>query len=156
VYILTQCTSLSLSTKFLKNFLLRLNTEDKSLFLKSIFFTLLLFYSFTLLLFYSCFFWSQSGSNRRPPACKADALPAELWPRLQPSLHLAGLSSNPLLNQLSTHSLVGLGGLEPPTPRLSSVCSNQLSYRPPLLTSQGSFPSLARLSCLGFSFLYKS
>src|SRR5690349_3992728 len=27
--------------------------------------------------------------------------------------------------------VVGLGGLEPPTPRLSSVCSNQLSYRPP-------------------------
>ena len=27
-------------------------------------------------------------------------------------------------------SVVGLGGLEPPTPRLSSVCSNQLSYRP--------------------------
>ena len=26
------------------------------------------------------FHWSQSGSNRRPPACKADALPAELWP----------------------------------------------------------------------------
>ena len=25
-------------------------------------------------------------------------------------------------------SLVGQGGLEPPTPRLSSVCSNQLSY----------------------------
>ena len=25
---------------------------------------------------------------------------------------------------------MGLGGLEPPTPRLSSVCSNQLSYRP--------------------------
>jgi hypothetical protein len=25
---------------------------------------------------------------------------------------------------------VGLGGLEPPTPRLSSVCSNQLSYKP--------------------------
>src|SRR3954467_631195 len=31
--------------------------------------------------------------------------------------------------------LVGLGGLEPPTPRLSSVCSNQLSYRP-LLASR--------------------
>ena len=27
-------------------------------------------------------------------------------------------------------TLVGLGGLEPPTPRLSSVCSDQLSYRP--------------------------
>jgi hypothetical protein len=24
--------------------------------------------------------WSQSGSNRRPHACKARALPAELWP----------------------------------------------------------------------------
>lgn len=26
--------------------------------------------------------------------------------------------------------MVGQGGLEPPTPRLSSVCSNQLSYWP--------------------------
>ena len=26
--------------------------------------------------------------------------------------------------------VVGLAGLEPATPRLSSVCSNQLSYRP--------------------------
>ena len=26
--------------------------------------------------------------------------------------------------------LVGLAGLEPATPRLSSVCSNQLSYKP--------------------------
>jgi hypothetical protein len=24
--------------------------------------------------------WSQSGSNRRPQACKASALPSELWP----------------------------------------------------------------------------
>ena len=24
--------------------------------------------------------WSQGGSNSRPPACKAGALPAELWP----------------------------------------------------------------------------
>ena len=27
------------------------------------------------------FEWSQPGSNRRPPACKAGALPTELWPR---------------------------------------------------------------------------
>ena len=54
--------------------------------------------------------WSQAGSNRRPPACKADALPAELWP----------------------HTLVGLGGLEPPTSPLSGVRSNRLSYRPAL------------------------
>jgi hypothetical protein len=25
--------------------------------------------------------WSQSGSNRRPQACKASAIPTELWPR---------------------------------------------------------------------------
>ncbi len=24
--------------------------------------------------------WSQTGSNRRPEACKATALPTELWP----------------------------------------------------------------------------
>ena len=56
--------------------------------------------------------WSRSGSNRRHPACKAGALPAELRPRC---LHGA---------------LVGLERFELSTPRLSSVCSNQLSYRP--------------------------
>ncbi len=25
--------------------------------------------------------WSQTESNRRPPACKAGALPTELWPQ---------------------------------------------------------------------------
>ncbi len=52
--------------------------------------------------------WSQAGSNRRPPACKAGALPAELWPQ----------------------ALVGLGRFELPTSPLSGVRSNQLSYRP--------------------------
>ena len=33
--------------------------------------------------------WSQPGSNRRPPACKAGALPTELWPRRRPSVPLA-------------------------------------------------------------------
>jgi hypothetical protein len=28
----------------------------------------------------SAVWWSQTGSNRRPPACKAGALPTELWP----------------------------------------------------------------------------
>ena len=32
--------------------------------------------------------------------------------------------------------LVGLGGLEPPTPALSRRCSNQLSYRPLLESSR--------------------
>ena len=52
--------------------------------------------------------WSQAGSNRRPPACKAGALPAELWPQ----------------------TMVGLGRFELPTSPLSGVRSNQLSYRP--------------------------
>ena len=50
--------------------------------------------------------WSWSGLNRRPPACKDDALPAELQP------------------------LVGLDRLELSTSRLSGVRSNHLSYRP--------------------------
>jgi hypothetical protein len=39
--------------------------------------------------------WSQSGSNRRPPACKAGALPAELWPRDNGGL------SNPIARAVS-------------------------------------------------------
>ncbi len=57
--------------------------------------------------------WSQPGSNRRPPACKAGALPAELWPLW--SVH---------------RKVVGLGRFELPTSPLSGVRSNQLSYRP--------------------------
>ena len=53
-----------------------------------------------------------TGSNRRPPACKAGALPAELIPRD------------------SLEVMVGLVGIEPTTPALSRRCSNQLSYRP--------------------------
>ncbi len=55
-----------------------------------------------------------TGSNRRPPACKAGALPAELIPHVGCRIG----------------SLVGLVGLEPTTPALSRRCSNQLSYRP--------------------------
>lgn len=60
--------------------------------------------------------WSQTGSNRRPQACKASALPTELWPQFR---HLN-----------TNQRLVGLSGLEPLTSRLSGVCSNHLSYRP--------------------------
>ena len=66
--------------------------------------------------------WSQTGSNRRPPACKAGALPAELWP-LQKSLEM-----------------VGLGRLERPTSPLSGVRSNHLSYRPESFNAQGPAP----------------
>ena len=66
--------------------------------------------------------WSQTGSNRRPHACKARALPTELWPR--------GTESRQLVVRIRRPTLVGLGGLEPPTSRLSSARSNQLSYKP--------------------------
>ena len=39
---------------------------------------------------------------------------------------LSQLSYTPKIRDGQT--VVGQGGLEPPTPRLSSVCSNQLSY----------------------------
>ena len=41
--------------------------------------------------------WSQTGSNRRHPACKAGALPAELWPHFlvtEPINWLARVDSN--------------------------------------------------------------
>ena len=66
--------------------------------------------------------WSQTGSNRRPPVCKAGALPTELWPRSAERVqHQVGGASR---------ELVGLGRLELPTSRLSSARSNQLSYKP--------------------------
>ena len=68
--------------------------------------------------------WSQTGSNRRPHACKARALPTELWPRQTTEDGRSSILRRP--------NLVGLGGLEPPTSRLSSARSNQLSYKPEL------------------------
>ena len=43
---------------------------------------------------------------------------------------IVGWAERSEAHQGSPHSpsMVGQGGLEPPTPRLSSVCSNQLSY----------------------------
>ena len=58
--------------------------------------------------------WSRSGSNRRPQACKARALPTELRPRVRQS----------------ASQMVGPGRVERPTSRLSGVRSNHLSYEP--------------------------
>ena len=62
--------------------------------------------------------WSRTGSNRRPPACKAGALPTELRP-------LTALTK-------PSPEVVGPGRLELPTSRLSGVRSNHLSYGPKL------------------------
>jgi hypothetical protein len=104
--------------------------------------------------------WSQTGSNRRPHACKARALPTELWPLPQ---HLTASTIRHRQNSAALSSLlisascaaarcevhasratarckkatmkimVGLGRLELPTSRLSSARSNQLSYKPETL-----------------------
>jgi hypothetical protein len=98
--------------------------------------------------------WSQTGSNRRPHACKARALPAELWPRNQKTnariksivkTKVLSYPSSPFRASPGTlrstlergcatrsrrRSVVGLGRLELPTSRLSSARSNQLSYKP--------------------------
>jgi hypothetical protein len=101
--------------------------------------------------------WSQTGSNRRPHACKACALPAELWPRTRRRMLFLRVACSflralfcpdprsPSLSRWRQPSftqacqagaaqqrrLVGLGRLELPTSRLSSARSNQLSYKPP-------------------------
>ncbi len=69
-----------------------------------------------------CAWWSQTGSNRRPQACKASALPTELWPR----------SATQLVPPTPAHPkrMVGPGRVELPTSRLSGVRSNHLSYGP--------------------------
>ena len=78
--------------------------------------------------------WSQTGSNRRPPACKAGALPTELWPRLDLATHriatFQAVSSRELKEAPATKGMVGLERFELSTSRLSSARSNQLSYRP--------------------------
>ena len=78
--------------------------------------------------------WSQTGSNRRPPACKAGALPAELWPQSRQwgvgSPAGRNLSVRPPLPIADCPVLVGLGRFELPTSPLSGVRSNRLSYRP--------------------------
>jgi hypothetical protein len=79
---------------------------------------------------FNSIWWSQTGSNRRPHACKARALPAELWPRTRRrnALRRSGESQQQRENALD--QMVGLGRLELPTSRLSSARSNQLSYKP--------------------------
>jgi hypothetical protein len=91
--------------------------------------------------------WSQTGSNRRPHACKARALPAELWPRTRRRNARPACRAEARVNQpafarwaparqpcsLRERRLVGLGRLELPTSRLSSARSNQLSYKPQTL-----------------------
>ncbi len=71
--------------------------------------------------------WRQRGSNPRPHACKARALPTELCPQyLKISIKLSNGGSWPIIKSNHHHkNMVGLGGLEPPTSRLSGVRSNQ-------------------------------
>ena len=73
--------------------------------------------------------WSQTESNRRHPACKAGALPTELWPLTQ---GVSCVSPGELGSVASVmlERLVGPIRLELMTSRLSSVRSNQLSYGP--------------------------
>ena len=80
----------------------------------------------SILLAHAANWWSQTGSNRRPHACKARALPAELWPRTRRRMLQAGHGKR----HMRSIKVVGLGRLELPTSRLSSARSNQLSYKP--------------------------
>ena len=85
--------------------------------------------------------WSRSGSNRRPQACKARALPTELRPQksVQSGLPSRSCGRKPVFAPkgsdaaafaTSQRRLVGPGRVERPTSRLSGVRSNHLSYEP--------------------------
>ena len=77
--------------------------------------------------------WSRTGSNRRPEACKATALPTELRPHTPDAtkgMSKAGVPAPTAFCRRQKAVLVGLGRFELPTSRLSGVRSNQLSYRP--------------------------
>ncbi len=90
-----------------------------------------------------------TGSNRRPPACKAGALPAELIPqsfyssepfrfasenqaRQEAKYRRVRFSTRDVLRRriapIVTQQMVGQIGIEPMTPALSRRCSNRLSY----------------------------
>ena len=96
--------------------------------------------------------WSQTGSNRRPQACKARALPTELWPHpgappASPSARKADRADaresqgdGRRRRRLRPPRMVGLGRLERPTSPLSGVRSNHLSYRPGGRQAQGPAP----------------
>ena len=96
------------------------------------------------------------GSNPRPSAWKADALPTELLPQIffffqrkTPSVILSGLSGRRwirtteginqqiyslphlatlVFSQNSLRTFEPMEGIEPTTPRLQITCSGQLSY----------------------------
>ena len=67
--------------------------------------------------------WRHGGSNPGPTACKAVALPTELYPH----------ETIYILLTLQTKRMVTLAGLEPATPSLEDSYSIQLSYRANLL-----------------------
>lgn len=77
--------------------------------------------------------WRRTGSNRRPQACKASALPTELRPLKAAPSHPGQDRTDPQWPprpKPGNRSVVGRAGFEPATSRLSSARSNQLSYQP--------------------------
>ena len=62
---------------------------------------------------FNLIWWSQTGSNRRPHACKARALPAELWPRTRRRMLLVALLARSPSLALRRSSLRSRGPAEP-------------------------------------------
>ena len=76
--------------------------------------------------------WRWTDLNRRPSACKADALPTELHPLRVNTLAGLRLFGKVFKPHRSTEkpNLVGVPELESGTSSLSATRSNQLSYTP--------------------------
>jgi hypothetical protein len=72
------------------------------------------------------------GFEPTTPCLQSRRSPAELRPLTGTELQANARPPNQAqkVTDPRTKARMGQGGLEPPTPRLSSVCSNQLSYWP--------------------------
>ena len=59
---------------------------------------------------FNSIWWSQTGSNRRPHACKARALPAELWPRTRRRMFACYMRSACRAEARANQSVYALSG----------------------------------------------
>ena len=90
------------------------------------------------------FWWRRTGSNRRPEACKATALPTELRPlKTEPSNESKSFQRL-CWSESRAPNLVGLGRLELPTSRLSGVRSNRTELQAPVAITRLGYASMRK------------
>ena len=98
--------------------------------------------------YHSASWWAKRGSNPRPSACKADALPTELFAQNV----TFKTSTTP---QGFREEVAEWTGLEPATPCVTGRYSNQLNYHSTLCLERLTFNALALTSYLSRPFRFE-